>query len=161
VSCLVSRCGVIPGIHYSDVPRGEAKHMSCAARAVLKVVLDLRVGSPGFGKSEAVRLDDEDRRAALLAEGLGRDFMALSGQPAMLYLCLTPCAPGREHGVHHSTRRSASPGRWMAWPALQCCRAGTLRRSRSTTPRGAACCLPMRTAPHTPRDCPPRLSELT
>jgi dTDP-4-dehydrorhamnose 3,5-epimerase len=78
VNCSVSRRGVIRGIHYSDVPPGQAKYVTCAAGAVLDVVVDLRVGSPGFGEWETVRLDEQDRRAVSLAESLGHAFMALS-----------------------------------------------------------------------------------
>jgi dTDP-4-dehydrorhamnose 3,5-epimerase len=111
VNCSVSRRGVIRGIHYSDVPPGQAKYVSCVAGAVLDVVVDLRVGSPGFGKWETVRLDDEDRRAVFLAEGLGHGFMALSEQATVMYLCSTPYAPGREHGVH-----PLDPALGIAWP---------------------------------------------
>jgi dTDP-4-dehydrorhamnose 3,5-epimerase len=100
VNCSVSRRGVIRGIHYSDVPPGQAKYVSCVAGAVLDVVVDLRVGSSGFGKWESVRLDDEDRRGVFLTEGLGHGFMALSEEATVVYLCSTPYAPGREHGVH-------------------------------------------------------------
>jgi tRNA A37 methylthiotransferase MiaB len=44
----------------------------------LDVVVDLRVGSPTFGRHEAMRLDDVDRRAVYVAEGLGHGFVALS-----------------------------------------------------------------------------------
>ena len=100
VNCSVSRSGVIRGIHYSDVPPGQAKYVTCVSGAVLDVVVDLRVESPGFGKWETLRLDDQDRRAVFLAEGLGHGFMALSEQATVLYLCSTPYAPEREHGVH-------------------------------------------------------------
>jgi len=111
VNCSVSRRGVIRGIHYSDVPPGQAKYVTCAAGAVLDVVVDLRVGSPGFGKWETVRLDDEGRRGVFLAEGLGHGFMALSEQATVMYLCSTPYAPGREHGVNPL---DATLG--IAWP---------------------------------------------
>ena len=111
VNCSVSRRGVIRGIHYSDVPPGQAKYVTCVSGAVLDVVVDLRVGSPGFGKWETVRLDDQDRRAVFLAEGLGHGFMALSEQATVLYLCSTPYAPGREHGVH-----PLDPALGIAWP---------------------------------------------
>jgi dTDP-4-dehydrorhamnose 3,5-epimerase len=111
VNCSVSRRGVIRGIHYSDVPPGQAKYVTCASGAVLDVVVDLRVGSPGFGKWETVRLDDQGRRAVFLAEGLGHGFMALSEQATVLYLCSTPYAPGREHGVH-----PLDPTLGIAWP---------------------------------------------
>ena len=73
VNCSVSRGRVIRGIHYSDVPAGQAKYVTCVSGAVLDVVVDLRVGSPGFGKWETVRLDEQDRRAVFLAEGLAPD----------------------------------------------------------------------------------------
>ncbi len=111
VNCSVSRRGVIRGIHYADVPPGQAKYVICVAGAVLDVVVDLRVGSPGFGRWETVRLDDQDRRAVFLAEGLGHGFMALSEQATVLYLCSTPYAPGREHGVH-----PLDPALGIAWP---------------------------------------------
>jgi dTDP-4-dehydrorhamnose 3,5-epimerase len=99
VNCSVSRRGVIRGIHFADVPPGQAKYVSCAAGAILDVVVDLRLGSPTFASWAAVQLDDENRRAMFLSEGLGHAFMALSDQATVLYLCSTPYAPGREHGV--------------------------------------------------------------
>ena len=99
VNCSVSRRGVIRGIHFADVPPGQAKYVSCAAGAIMDVVVDLRAGSPTFAAWSAVQLDDENRRAVFLSEGLGHAFMALSDQATVLYLCSTPYAPGREHGV--------------------------------------------------------------
>jgi dTDP-4-dehydrorhamnose 3,5-epimerase len=100
VNSSVSRRGVIRGIHYADVPPGQAKYVTCVAGAVLDVVVDLRAGSPGFGKWEAVPLDEENRRAVFLAEGLGHGFQVLSESATVLYLCSTPYASGREHGVN-------------------------------------------------------------
>lgn len=99
VNCSVSRRGVIRGIHYADVPPGQAKYVTCVAGAILDVVVDLRGESPSFGKWETVRLDDESRRAVFLAEGLGHGFQVLSESATVLYLCSTPYASGREHGV--------------------------------------------------------------
>ncbi len=99
VNCSQSRRGVIRGIHYADVPPGQAKYVTCVAGAVLDVVVDLRAGSPSFGKWETLRLDEEDRRALFLAEGLGHGFQVLSESATVLYLCSTPYAGGREHGV--------------------------------------------------------------
>jgi dTDP-4-dehydrorhamnose 3,5-epimerase len=67
---------------------------------VLDVVVDLRVGSPTFGRWEAVPLDDQAHRALHLAEGLGHAFMALTDDATVVYLCSEPYAPKREHGVH-------------------------------------------------------------
>src|ERR1022692_3423939 len=59
VNCSVSRRGVIRGIHYADVPPGQAKYVTCVAGAVLDVVVDLRVGSPTYAAWAAIQLDDE------------------------------------------------------------------------------------------------------
>jgi dTDP-4-dehydrorhamnose 3,5-epimerase len=102
---------VIRGVHYTDVPPGQAKYVSCVSGAILDVVVDLRADSPTFGKWEAVRLDDVDRRAVFLSEGLGHAFMALTDEATVMYLCSTPYAPGREHGVH-----PLDPALAIAWP---------------------------------------------
>ena len=99
-NCSVSRRGVIRGIHFADVPPGQAKYVTCVSGAILDAVVDLRVGSPTFARWRTVRLDDESRRAVYLAEGLGHAFMALTAQATVMYLCSTPYAPAREHGVH-------------------------------------------------------------
>ena len=57
-NCSVSRWGVLRGVHFSDVPPGQAKYVTCLRGAVLDVVVDIRVGSPTFGRWEAMRLDD-------------------------------------------------------------------------------------------------------
>jgi dTDP-4-dehydrorhamnose 3,5-epimerase len=96
----VSHAGALRGIHFADLPPGQAKYVTCVSGAVLDIVVDLRVGSPDYGRWEAVRLDGESRRAVFISEGLGHGFMALSDEATVLYLCSTPFAPGREHGVH-------------------------------------------------------------
>ena len=110
-NCSVSRRDVIRGIHFADVPPGQAKYVSCLSGAILDVVVDLRTGSPGYGRWEAVRLDDTSRRSLFISEGLGHAFMALSETATVVYLCSTPYAPGREHGVH-----PLDPAVGIAWP---------------------------------------------
>lgn len=110
-NCSVSRRGVIRGIHFADVPPGQAKYVTCASGAVLDVVVDLRVGSPTFGRWQAVKLDHADRHALYLAEGLGHAFMALSDQATVLYLCSTVYSPAREHGIH-----PLDPVVGISWP---------------------------------------------
>jgi dTDP-4-dehydrorhamnose 3,5-epimerase len=110
-NCSVSRRGVIRGIHFADVPPGQAKYVMCLSGEILDVVVDLRTGSPSFGRWEAVSLDAEARRAVYLAEGLGHAFMALNDRATVVYLCSAPYAPGREHGVH-----PLDPAIGIAWP---------------------------------------------
>jgi dTDP-4-dehydrorhamnose 3,5-epimerase len=96
----VSRRGVIRGLHFSDVPPGQAKYIYCPRGALLDVAVDIRVGSPTFGQWDAVRLDAETYRAVYLAEGLGHAFIALADDTVMVYLCSTGYDPGAEHTVN-------------------------------------------------------------
>jgi dTDP-4-dehydrorhamnose 3,5-epimerase len=96
----VSRRGVVRGIHYADVPPGQAKYVTCVSGAVLDVVVDLRVGSPTFGHWDSVRLDAVHRRVLYLAEGLGHGFQSLEDDSTVVYLCSDVYRPGAEHGVH-------------------------------------------------------------
>jgi dTDP-4-dehydrorhamnose 3,5-epimerase len=102
----------VRGLHFADVPPGQAKYITCVSGAVLDVVVDVRVGSPTFGTWEAVRLDDEDRRAVYLAEGLGHGFCALTEGATVAYLCSTTYRPGHEHGIDPLDRELD-----IAWPA--------------------------------------------
>ena len=99
-NCSVSAAGVLRGIHYADVPPGQAKYVTCASGAVLDIAVDIRVGSPTFGAWDTVLLDDVDRRAIYLSEGLGHAIFSLADDSTVLYLCSTPYTPGREHGIH-------------------------------------------------------------
>jgi dTDP-4-dehydrorhamnose 3,5-epimerase len=111
-NCSVSRRGVIRGIHFADVPPGQAKYVTCVRGEILDVVVDVRTGSPSFGRWEAVNLGAETGRAVYVTEGLGHAFMALDDQATVVYLCSTPYAPERERGVHPL---DAAIG--IAWPA--------------------------------------------
>ncbi len=109
VNTSVSRRGVIRGVHFADVPPGQAKYVTCTRGAVLDVAVDIRVGSPTFGTYVTVQLDDVDRRAVFLAEGIGHAFQALTDDATVTYLCSTPYAPGREHGISPTCPELALP----------------------------------------------------
>lgn len=96
----VSHRGVVRGVHFADVPPGQAKLVTCPAGAALDVVVDLRVGSATFGQWDSVLLDGLGRRAVFVGEGLGHGFVALSGEATVAYLCSAPYSPSREHAVH-------------------------------------------------------------
>lgn len=108
----VSAKGVVRGIHFADVPPGQAKYVTCVRGAVWDVVVDLRVGSPTFGRWEGIRLDDIERRAVCLPEGLGHGFCALTDDATLTYLCSTTYRPTAEHAVH-----PLDPDLGIEWPA--------------------------------------------
>ena len=92
--------GVVRGIHFADVPVGQAKYVTAMHGAVLDFIIDIRVGSPTFGTWDSVLLDDADRRAVYIAEGLGHAFVALSDDAVVSYLVSDTFNPDREHGVN-------------------------------------------------------------
>jgi dTDP-4-dehydrorhamnose 3,5-epimerase len=111
VNCSVSRQGVIRGIHFADVPPGQAKYVCCVSGRIMDVVVDLRIGSPTFKAWQAVELDDSGGRMLFIAEGLGHAFTALSAEATVVYLCSSPYNPGGEHGVH-----PLDPDIGISWP---------------------------------------------
>jgi dTDP-4-dehydrorhamnose 3,5-epimerase len=129
-NCSVSAKGVVRGIHFSDVPPGQAKYVTCVSGAVMDVAVDVRVGSPTFGQWDSIVLDDLDRRGMYLAEGLAHAFMAIEDSSTVVYLCSTPYAPEYEHAVHPLDRTIA-----IEWPTTA--RDGS-RLDVALSPRDAA-----------------------
>ena len=107
----VSRRGAVRGVHFADVPPGQAKYVQCFSGAITDIVVDIRVGSPTFGQWEAVELTSENRRGLFVAEGLGHAFYAMSESVTVGYLCSEPYAPTREHGINPLDPELALP-----WP---------------------------------------------
>lgn len=108
----VSRRGVIRGVHFADVPPGQAKYIYCPYGALLDIIIDIRVGSPAFGQWDAVRLDDVEYRAVYLAEGLGHAFVALEDNTVMVYLCSAPYNPAAERTIN-----PMDPALGLPWPS--------------------------------------------
>ncbi|WP_066361228.1 dTDP-4-dehydrorhamnose 3,5-epimerase [Herbidospora mongoliensis] len=96
----VSAKGVIRGIHYADVPPSQAKYVTCVSGRILDVIVDLRVGSPTFGRHTTVPLDAESFQSVYISEGLGHGFAALTDNATVFYLCSEPYAPARERGIN-------------------------------------------------------------
>jgi 5-epimerase len=107
-----SRRGVVRGMHFADVPPGQAKYVYCPQGALLDVVLDIRVGSPTFGAWDTVRLDPVEFRAVYVPEGVAHGVMALEDDSVISYLCSTGYNPGREHGLD-----PLDPAVGLPWPA--------------------------------------------
>ncbi|MBJ7288706.1 dTDP-4-dehydrorhamnose 3,5-epimerase [Williamsia sp.] len=113
VNISVSAAGVLRGVHFADTPPGQAKYVTCSRGAVLDVVVDIRVGSTTFGKWDSVVLDDVDRRAVYLSEGLGHAFLSLADDSTVAYFCSTGYNPAGEHGIH-----PLDPAIGIDWPVV-------------------------------------------
>ncbi|AGP31650.1 dTDP-4-dehydrorhamnose 3,5-epimerase family protein [Corynebacterium terpenotabidum] len=93
--------GVVRGIHYADVPPGQAKYVTCVAGRILDIIVDLRRGSPTYGRHITVELSAENRRGLFLPVGVGHGFVvpAGAGPATVCYLVSEGYNPGAEHGV--------------------------------------------------------------
>jgi dTDP-4-dehydrorhamnose 3,5-epimerase len=112
-NCSVSSAGVLRGVHFAQLPPSQAKYVTCLRGSVFDVVVDIRVGSPTFGKWDAVVLDACDRRSVYISEGLGHAFLALDDDSTVMYLCSASYAPGREHTIN-----ALDPEVNIAWPVV-------------------------------------------
>jgi dTDP-4-dehydrorhamnose 3,5-epimerase len=108
----VSKRGVVRGVHFADVPPGQAKYVYCPVGSVLDVVVDLREGSPTFGAVDSVVLDDVDKRGIFIAEGLGHAFCALRDDSSVSYLVSSLYNPTAERTVS-----PVDPELGLQWPA--------------------------------------------
>jgi dTDP-4-dehydrorhamnose 3,5-epimerase len=110
-NCSVSARGVLRGLHFAQLPPSQAKYVTCVKGSVFDVVVDIRVGSPTFGRWDSVLLDDVHRRSIYLSEGLAHGFLALQDGSTVMYMCSTPYAPGREHTI-----AATDPTIGIEWP---------------------------------------------
>jgi dTDP-4-dehydrorhamnose 3,5-epimerase len=109
VNHSISKAGVIRGIHWADVPPGQAKYVSCFRGSIWDVVVDIRVGSPTFGKWDAAELSAENGKCVLIEEGLGHVFLALEDDSVVSYLCSESFNPSAEHGINPLDQDVAIP----------------------------------------------------
>jgi 5-epimerase len=106
-----SRRGSVRGLHYADVPPGQAKYVYCPRGSLLDLVVDIRVGSPTFGWWDAALLDPSSFRTVYIPEGVGHAFLALEDDTVISYLCSTSYNPAAEHGIN-----PLDPALGLPWP---------------------------------------------
>ncbi|RRR68053.1 MAG: dTDP-4-dehydrorhamnose 3,5-epimerase [Candidatus Viridilinea halotolerans] len=82
-----SRQGVLRGLHYQDMTEPMAKLVRCSHGAILDVAVDLRFGSPTFGRWVAVELSSANARQLLVPVGFGHGFLTLSPVAEVQYKC--------------------------------------------------------------------------
>ncbi|WP_253848507.1 dTDP-4-dehydrorhamnose 3,5-epimerase family protein [Actinosynnema pretiosum] len=103
----VSRRGALRGIKYCD----GAKYVSCLAGRVLEVVLDLREGSPGFGRPHVLQMRGGEGTALHLPAGVGHACLALTDGTVVAYLHESPAGTPPEASVH-----PLDPALGIPWP---------------------------------------------
>jgi dTDP-4-dehydrorhamnose 3,5-epimerase len=94
-----SKKNVLRGLHFQVPPESGAKLVYCLDGQVEDVALDLRVGSPTYGRWERVVLDAENPQAVYLPEGVAHGFLALSDSATLVYQVAAVYSPDHDHGI--------------------------------------------------------------
>jgi dTDP-4-dehydrorhamnose 3,5-epimerase len=95
-NCSISNRGVVRGIHFAKVPPGQGKYVTCFQGSFFDVLVDLRIGSPSFGKWESVELTSDNHKAVYIPSGVGHGFMSLEDNSIFVYLCDQKYNPSNE-----------------------------------------------------------------
>lgn len=90
--------GVLRGLHY-QWPRPQGKYVSVLVGEVWDVAVDIRRGSPHFGRWTAVVLNADNRRHMWIPEGFAHGFVVLSEQALVNYLCTETYDPSSDAAI--------------------------------------------------------------
>ena len=110
-NCSVSRRGTLRGIHFADVPPGQRKYVTCFTGEILDVIVDLRKGSPTFGKWHGEILNPKNHKVMSIPNGVGHAFMALEDNSTVVYLCDQRYNPSGEREIN-----PLDPDIGIEWP---------------------------------------------
>jgi dTDP-4-dehydrorhamnose 3,5-epimerase len=92
--------GVVRGLHYQVPPRAQDKLVRVLRGRILDVAVDIRRGSPHFGKHVAVELNAEDGAWVFVPKGFAHGFMTLAPNTEILYKVSDFYAPEHDRGIH-------------------------------------------------------------
>jgi dTDP-4-dehydrorhamnose 3,5-epimerase len=104
--------GTLRGLHFQRAPHGETKLIRVVRGAVYDVLVDVRPGSPTYGRWQGFELCAGDGSLIYAPAGLAHGYLTLSDDSAMLYFMDTAYAPEHAAGLHY-----ADPALAIAWPA--------------------------------------------
>ena len=105
------RSGTIRGLHWQVAPFGESKLLRCTAGAIFDVAVDIREGSPTFGRWQGVRLEAGDGQLVYVPEGCAHGYQALEDGSEVSYNVSHAYVPGAERGL-----RWDDPAFGIEWP---------------------------------------------
>lgn len=91
--------GVVRGLHYQKGEHAQAKLVRVVSGRVLDVAVDIRQGSPTFGKYAAVELSGENHRQVFIPKGFAHGFSVLSEDAVLLYKCDSVYCPDSQGGI--------------------------------------------------------------
>ena len=92
--------GVIRGMHFQFPPHDHAKIVYCTQGSLTDVILDLRLGSPTYGKHVSIELSGNNFKGVYLPKGVAHGFAVHEDKTCMIYLTSTEHAPDYDGGIH-------------------------------------------------------------
>lgn len=95
----MSSYGVIRGLHFQKPPYAQSKLVRCVRGAVLDVAVDIRCGSPTYGRHVAVELTEENHRQIFIPRGFAHGFSVLSETAVFQYKCDNFYHPEADGGI--------------------------------------------------------------
>ncbi|ABB23305.1 dTDP-4-dehydrorhamnose 3,5-epimerase [Pelodictyon luteolum] len=95
-----SRRGVLRGLHFQKPPYTQSKLVRVVSGRVLDVALDIRIGSPWYGRHVACELDGERKNMLWVPKGFAHGFVVLSDEAVFAYKCDNYYMPSHEGGIH-------------------------------------------------------------
>ena len=108
---LTAKKGTMRGMHYQRPPHEEAKLVTCLRGEVFDVAVDLRAGSPTYGKWHGEHLSNGNASSLLIPPGFAHGFQTLTDDVEMLYVHSAAYAPQAEGGV-----QADDPALGIEWP---------------------------------------------
>ena len=94
-----SSFGVMRGLHFQRPPHAQSKLVRCVRGKVLDVAVDLRKGSPSYGRHVAVELSEDNHRQFFIPKGFAHGFVVLSPTAVFQYKCDAFYAPEADGGI--------------------------------------------------------------
>lgn len=94
-----SSYGVMRGLHFQRPPHAQAKLVRCVHGRVLDVAIDIRKGSPTYGRHVAVELSEENHRQFFIPRGFAHGFAVLSDTAVFQYKCDNYYCPEADGGI--------------------------------------------------------------
>ena len=94
-----SQYGVLRGLHFQRPPHTQAKLVRVVKGKVLDIAVDIRKGSPTFGKHVSVELSGENKRQLFIPRGFAHGFAVMSDEVVFQYKCDDYYAPHTEGGI--------------------------------------------------------------
>jgi dTDP-4-dehydrorhamnose 3,5-epimerase len=92
--------GVVRGIHYSIAPEGQAKYVSVLDGEIDDYIIDVREGSPTFGKWQRVRITAQQGNSVLLGSNLAHAFQVVSKMATVCYAVTAEFSPTAEKAIN-------------------------------------------------------------